>query len=300
MTELHPLLAEYVRRHFLLVPCPWWGGEKRPLLKGGLHAASNESKLIASWWQTWPFALVAIRTGGRPAGSGVIVIDIDIGHGGFNTLAKLIGPQIPVTPRVQTPSGGMHLWSRSPRHGCVSTDGVGGKRRRGLGPGLDVKGDLRTCHCPGPSPLSRYNWDPKFSLDVPLLPLPPALIPVEVPGDEDELVTMGRKRPIGNADAYAESAVRKACQRIRETEPGRQRQVLNSESYALGRLAAGLDLDRASIVRDLVAAGLAMQQQAGRPPWRVDQVRQTVLNGLRDGLRRPNAPRLRYQQRSKK
>jgi hypothetical protein len=44
---------------------------------------------------------------------------------------------------------------------------------------------------------------------------------------------------------------------------------------------------------------MAMQQQAGRPPWRRDQVRRIVLKGLADGALRPYAPDLQSPRRRK-
>jgi hypothetical protein len=213
----------------------------------------------------------------------------------------LVGPAIPIVPRVTTPSAGMHLWYLAPPGGCFSTVGVGGKRRRGLGAGLDVKCDLAMCHLPGPSPRSRYAWDASHNLvSLPLLPLPAALTPVEVPDDEQLGAAAPAKRPIGDAAAYAEKALNNACERIRAAVPGQQRHTLNGESFAMGRLAAGLGLDHAAIVRALIEAGMAMQQQAGRAPWRLYQIRQTVRDGFADGLRKPYTPQLRSSPRGRR
>jgi hypothetical protein len=38
---------------------------------------------------------------------------------------------------------------------------------------------------------------------------------------------------------------------------------------------------------------MAMQNQAGKAPWRRDQVRRIVLDALADGARRPLVPQLR-------
>jgi hypothetical protein len=293
MTELDPQLADYLRRGWLIVPCAWGEGERRPLIEGAFHAASRDPRLVASWWRRWPLALVAIATGRRPGGSGIVVIDIDLKSGGFSTLARLVGYQIPAVPRVTTPSGGLHLHYMAPPGGCISTDGVGGKRRRGLGPGVDVKADLRMCHFPGPSPVSQYFWDLKFNLETcPLLPLPAELTPVEV-ADEGLPAPVSTNRPIEHPDDYAEAALKGACKRIREAAPGTQRHTLNAESYSIGRLTAGMGLDHAAVTRDLIEAGMAMATQAGRDPWRLDEVRKTVLEGFRDGLRKPTVPNLR-------
>jgi len=202
-------------------------------------------------------------------------------------------------PRVHTPHG-LHLYYAAPPNGCFTTVDVGGKRRRGLGPGIDFKCDLSQCHAPGGSSSSPYRWDDEFNLlTIPSLTLPPArLIPVEIPDEEDETTPANeRRQPIGHPGAYAEVALDKACERIRGTAPGTQRFTLNAEAYAMGRLAAGLNLDRRAVVDALIEAGMGMQQQAGRPPWRRHEVRKTVLDGFRDGLNKPKTPVLRSSRR---
>ena len=297
MPLLPSQLQSYLDRGWLIFPCSWRPGDRRPLVAGGFYAGSNDARLVAAWYEAWPLAMWAIRTGKQPQGSGVAIVDVDRQHGGFETLARLLGPEIPAAPTVHSPSGGEHRWHLAPPGGCCSTVGVGGRRRRGPGPGIDIKCDLVMCHVPGPSPRSKYTWDATYNLDtLPLLPLPAVLTPVEVPDDELGPAAPA-KRPIGNAAAYAQKAVNNACQRIRAEMPGGQRKRLNDESYSIGRQADGLGLDHAATVRALVEAGLAMVQQMGRPPWRLHEVRDTVLDGFRDGLRKPYAPQLRSARR---
>jgi hypothetical protein len=287
---LEAQLASYVRRGILVFPCR---GKHQPLVRGGFYAASRNPALVLSWWRRWPDAWVVIRTGAKPSGSGIAVVDVDPQHGGFATLARLVGPEIPAVPRVHSPSGGVHLWYLAPPEGCFSTVGVGGKRYRGLGLGLDLKCNLSQCHAPGGSPRSPYRWDELYNLDtVPLAPLPAVLTPVEIPEDEPE-TTQQPQRPMVRPDAYAEAALKNAGERIRNTAPGTQRQTLNGEALSLGRLAAGLGLDHAWVIGELIEAGMAMQREAGRAPWRRHEVRDVVVTAFRDGLRRPNTPQRR-------
>jgi len=253
LTELDPQLAEYILDwHWPIGPCSSDSGSRAPILANGFYGASADPKLVLSWQREFPKAQWAVRTGEKPPGAGIVVIDVDPQHGGFGTLAGRVGHQIPAVPRVTTPSGGLHLHYLSPRPGVFSTVGPGGRHRRGLGPGLDVKANLCQCHFPGPAPVTRYHWDPKFNLHThPLLPLPPELTPVEIP-DEEENEAVSPRRPIGRPDAYAEAAFANACTRIREAVPGTQRTILNAESCAIARLVAGLGLDRASVARGLI------------------------------------------------
>lgn len=93
--------------------------DKRPLVKGGVHSATTDTKQIAlAWRDRWE----AIAT---PTGGGLLVIDIDPRSGGARK------PWMPDTRTVSTQSGGLHL------HYMIDEDI---KSRAGLfGPGIDSK-----------------------------------------------------------------------------------------------------------------------------------------------------------------
>jgi Bifunctional DNA primase/polymerase, N-terminal len=88
---------------------------------------------LAIWWRRWPRANVAVITGWV---SGVIVVDVDPAHGGFDTLAALEAAhgRLPHAAVVETPSGGRHLYLAHPGGRIPNSAGQ-------LGPGLDVRGD---------------------------------------------------------------------------------------------------------------------------------------------------------------
>lgn len=58
-------------RRFPVFPC---GPNKRPLVQGGFHAASQDAAVIRRWWSQWPDALVGVPTG---QATGLVVIDYD-------------------------------------------------------------------------------------------------------------------------------------------------------------------------------------------------------------------------------
>jgi Bifunctional DNA primase/polymerase, N-terminal len=298
-SRLEPLLQLYLRRHWMVFPCAWYGA-REPLVKGGFHAASRDPGVVFDWWQREPRALVAMPTGRRPQGNGFAVVDVDRKNGkdGFKTLAELLGTTaLPLVPRVHTPSGGLHLYYQAPPNGCHSTIDKGGKIRPGLGSGVDFKADRSQVHAPGGSPSSPYRWDDQCNLlTIPqLMPLPAVLIPVEVEiSDEEDAAPAPDSRPASGklVDLYAKAAIAKTCDRIRAAVPGVQRKTLNDESFQMGSLAAGLGLDHQAIRAQLIGAGLAMQQQAGRDAWTRHDVKKTVEDGFRDGLRKPYRPRI--------
>lgn len=50
---------------------------KHPLVRRGLHEATTNEEQLRTWWQQWRSANIGIATG---ADSGMVVVDIDLGH----------------------------------------------------------------------------------------------------------------------------------------------------------------------------------------------------------------------------
>jgi len=120
----------YAARGWPVLPCRPKG--KTPLCAHGVHAATTDKRTIRDWWVSWPSANVGIACG---AASGLVVLDVDAGHGGEESLAKLEREHgaLPVTVEAHTGGGGRHLFFRHP--------GGRVKNRVCLRPGLDVRGD---------------------------------------------------------------------------------------------------------------------------------------------------------------
>jgi putative DNA primase/helicase len=133
-------------------------------LAHGLKGASTDLSLLLQWWGRWPGANVGIATG-----STVVVLDVDLRTGGYETLHELEaehGP-LPETPRALTGGGGLHFY--------LSAFGLWVPTRIGLAPGIDFKGvggyvvTPPSVHETGRS----YEWEVGFSPDdVPLAPVP--------------------------------------------------------------------------------------------------------------------------------
>jgi len=124
----------YVRYHQWPI-FPLRGKEPFPGSRGFYDATTQEAQ-IRQWWQTWPDANIGLPTGER---SGVVVLDVDAGHGGF---ASLVAMQerpgyepLPATRKALSGGGGLHLYYVYPqdRH-------VGNKAQLGHLSGIDVRG----------------------------------------------------------------------------------------------------------------------------------------------------------------
>lgn len=129
---------------------PQWHEKK--LRNGFKNATTNENQIL-EWWQMWPNANIGIVTGSK---SGLVVLDIDIKHGGHVSLDGLIadhGP-LPDTVEAETGSGGRHFLFKHPGWFVKNSEGE-------IAPGVDIRGDggyivaAPSLHKSG----KRYEWE---------------------------------------------------------------------------------------------------------------------------------------------
>src|SRR5262245_52180190 len=131
--ELQGKLVEaavaYAGRGLPVFPCKG----KMPRTEHGFQDASTDHETVLTWWTRWPEAAIGIPTG---AVSGLIVLDVDVQHGGAGTLAELERKhgKLPKAPEVLTGGGGKHFYFAHPGEHVQSSVGK-------LGAGLDVRGD---------------------------------------------------------------------------------------------------------------------------------------------------------------
>lgn len=130
MTTITDCALFYASKGWQVFPCQ--PRDKKPLVKWAGEATTNSEKITA-WFSHWPNANLGMMTGQR---SGVVVLDVDNGHGGSESLLALVAEhgRLPDTPQSLTGGGGIHyLFS----HPGVEIRNSAGK----LGPGLDIRGD---------------------------------------------------------------------------------------------------------------------------------------------------------------
>lgn len=130
---------------------------KRPLLlwQEFQHRPPTAEE-VQTWFLRTPEANVAIVTGRV---SGLVVLDVDLKHGGGESLSILeqIHGALPATVEARTGSGGRHLYFAHPG-GVV-------RNRVGLRPGVDLRGDGGYVVAPPSLHPSggRYVWMPERS-----------------------------------------------------------------------------------------------------------------------------------------
>jgi putative DNA primase/helicase len=126
---------------------------KHPRTPRGLKDATNDLEQVKRWWRKWTDANIGIATG---AASGLLVIDVDPRHGGWQGLEELFkrtGEVFPPTVEVITGSGGRHFFFRMPDADIRNSAGK-------LGAGLDVRANggyvvaAGSVHASG----NRYQW----------------------------------------------------------------------------------------------------------------------------------------------
>jgi hypothetical protein len=274
-------IAYAERRGWAVFPCCWHGpARKRPLTRHGLHDATRDPDAIREWWRRWPEALVGLPTGRCSA----IVLDIDRKNGvdGFDALDELGAAILPETPLAHTASGGLHVYFQAPDFVIRNTAGA---RGRGLGRGLDLRGDGG--YVIAPSPGSFYSWDPHWNLEtVALVSLPEWAMPRE---PAKPALAGSRPEPGSGLSPYAEAALDNAARRIIAAPNGEQEATLNSEAFAIGTLA-GAGAVPTGFARDvLLWAARQMPSCDPRRPWHPRELQAKVERAFAAGMRRPRA-----------
>lgn len=248
---------------------------KHPRVAGGLTVASTDRATIEHWWQRWPSANVAIRTG---AVSGLVVLDVDPDHGGDASLEALLNRHGPLPPGgvVRTGSGGRHVYLAHPG-GLVRND-----TGRRLGPGLDVRGDGGYVI----APPSRHASGGRYAVagHGGVLPdLPDWLERLLRPPERQQASPRRTWRPSGDTTAWARAALDGELKRLGEAQPGMRNHTLNKVAYRLGQIIADGRLDEVEVEGALVhgarALGLGEREALA-----------TVHSGLSAGEESPRGP----------
>lgn len=121
----------YAARGWSVIPMQPHG--KRPLVawrEFQQRVASADE--IDRWFRRWPDANVGVVTGRI---SGIVVVDVDLRHGGPDSVADAEAAHGPLPPTVEaaTGGGGRHLYYAHP--------GATLSNRVAIRPGIDVRGD---------------------------------------------------------------------------------------------------------------------------------------------------------------
>ncbi len=177
---------------------------KHPLTRNGLKDATTDVEQIREWWTKTPDANIAMVMGEI---SGLVALDMDPRHGGFDSLFELEqkhnDPFFRQTWNAATGGGGVHFLFQHPG------PGVKVKSRAGaLGPGLDVKGDggyivvAPSRHLSG----EPYRWS-SFGHDSPA-PIPGRLLPLITDNPPERTAGTESPQPSGRTILHGQRNVR--------------------------------------------------------------------------------------------
>lgn len=217
-------------------------------MAGGLTVATVDPLSIRRWWGRWPDANVAVRTG---AVSGLVVLDVDPGHGGDATLEELLAQHGPLPPGVvvATGSGGRHFYFAHPG-GTVRNDA--GRR---LGRGLDIRGDGGYVI----APPSRHASGGSYVLEASGQTIP------ELPGWLIELLRpppIPKRNPVrpsgqlAHPDRWTSAAVDGELHRLKTATVGTRNDTLNRIAFRLGQIVGTGRLNQDTAERLLVEGAL--------------------------------------------
>lgn len=221
--------------------------------------ASKDHATVRQMFELHPEANIGIRTGQV---SGFFVLDVDTTDGhkydGPASLKKLETEHgsLPATRRSKSPSGSMHYHFRWPGFAVASSTGT---KKKGLAPGIDIKGDGGMIVAP-PSAKGdrRYEWD--TTADFPLADAPAWLLEWlkdQVGADAVKpLSGTSRVAPTGlrpSPGTQAAKVLEGACQKVAATDAGRNTE-LNNQALLVGRYVGNGEIGVDVAEHDLLAA----------------------------------------------
>ncbi len=265
------------------------------LARHGSTDATENSIVVAEWWQKAPYANVGIATGtpvGRE-GSHLGVVDIDPDHGGNHTLRALVGSTPEANdewramrgaPAVRTGSGGAHFYvvsdQRSNFAGAVGTDRAG----------VDFRGSGGYVVAPPSRHISghHYRWvTPLDMAELPSLPSPldawlslpinsaPSAGDARTRSYVQEVADPVLRRRLG---AYRDAVVADVTSLIATAPNGRQHAALFSGSCRLFDLARAGLIAHADARALLMAEGARMRSFDAKRPWTEGEIARHVDN----------------------
>jgi putative DNA primase/helicase len=261
--------------------CPNPG--KHPRTKNGKDDATTDMAVLCAWWKKNPNANVGIAT--SPA-SGVVVLDIDAGKDGFNTLATLEAKhgKLPITPAVRTGGGGEHRLFKHPGVALKLSANM-------LGAGVDFRADGGHIVAPPSMHASgnRYEFLPGLGLDdVDLADAPAWLIDMHRKDVRDKALAIA---PVVLADPttelgqYVRKAVDAELAELKTTTAGRNH-ALNTAAYKIGTLVPWNIITEHQAEQMLLEAAMVngYVDKDGQ-----HEALKTLRSGLRDGMANPRS-----------
>jgi hypothetical protein len=150
VSEIEAAAGDYLRRGWSVIPLR--AGSKLPAIRWEEYQQQRaDAETLRRWVRRWPQLNIGIVTG---TVSGLVVLDLDRRHGGFDSLAALerLHGALPATVEAETGGGGRHLYFACPP--------TAPRNKAGLAPGIDLRGEGGMVVAPPSLHPSggRYRW----------------------------------------------------------------------------------------------------------------------------------------------
>jgi len=275
---------------------PLHPGTKHPAIRAWEQRATTDRDQITAFWSAHPDHNTAIACGP----SGLVVVDLDQARpdqpapeglsmrgitSGAQVLALLahqVGANVPATHTVATPSGGTHLYYRTPSTTSGTGAGTGLRNTAGtIGWLIDTRAAGGYVVAPGSvTPNGAYELiDDRFPVELPAWmvqahapkPPPASTAPIEVPSER--------------VSGYVAAAVQAQAERVRTAPPGAHNKTLFVAACRLGELVGAGALDH--IDAHLMLKQSAAPILASGCECTEREIEATIDSGLRTGARRP-------------
>lgn len=269
-----PEAAAFIAQQWPCFPC---NAEKRPVTAHGLKDAVSNPEEARRLFRKPGAAMIGVPTG---AASGLVVVDLDCKDGAAGLEWHAANQhRIPETRQHRTRSGGKHLLFQYPVGRTIRNSASK------IAPGVDVRGEGGYIIAP---PSAGYS----IETDAMPAPLPDWLLELlDPPAPPPRPAAPPRRLDDASGTPYGQRALSDECDAILAASFGVQETTLNNAALKIGALVAGGELAHGYAREALVAAGMGMPSQGGKPSWSPVEIRNKVERGMADGARSPrNAP----------
>lgn len=252
---------------------------KHPRTSSGLKDGTTDSYQIRDWWQQWPTANIGIATG---EASGLVVLDIDKRHSGFDSLGQLeeLHGEFPAGVEALTGGGGVHYYFQHPG-GTI-------KNRTNLLPGIDIRGDGGYVVAAPSNHISGelYCWGKGSS--------PHEAKPAVMPGWLLELLTEKPAAPPrqpgtnGNGTSSRETLLQRAQQYVAKADSAVEGSRNDASFRLSGHLAAMVDVAGNRLSEAEIHSLLSGWNLRNVPRLDDSELRQATNSGMQNGTARPD------------
>lgn len=249
------------------VVVPWQMRDKRkvPTRTGWTQAGALRGPEIGEWWANNPNDIPGVVTGEE---SGIWVLDVDPRNGGTDSLMRLDGVgALGKTFRVDTPSGGWHLYFAWPSGGGVrSVNNLPGY------PGLDVKGAGGFVGAPGATVFEVGEYRAPIG-PASILAAPDWLLEIVRVGSPTFSVDGQDWSGVDGTEAGDEAWLRYQLEEMARVPPGGQHEALRWFTLQMRR--RGMKQVEAEMWAGQVAERFL--SDPGRQPWTAEDGRRIVV-----------------------